>query len=231
MLTVKTAGILGGGVIGGAWAARMVLNGIDVIIFDPDPDTEGKVTAILKNAVRAYHKMTLAPLTNRGTIHYAKSVEEMAKKADFIQENLPEREDLKRKILKLASEHARDDVIIASSTSGLLPSKLQTDMHLPERFIVGHPFNPVYLMPLVEICGGKKTSADTKKRVHSFYKSIGMKPLLLQKEIDGFIADRMMEALWREVLWLIHDDIATVSEIDDALRYGRACAGPLWGHF
>ena len=217
---VKKVGLLGGGVIGGAWAARAVLNGMDAVICDTDPEAARKVAEVMENARRAYSMLTIAPLPKPGTWRIVRTLEEAAEGADFIQESLPEREDLKIRLLAQAETAMRDDVIIGSSTSGLLPTRLQSGLKHPERFVVGHPFNPVYLMPLVEVCGGALTSEKTRQDAASFYTSIGMRPLHVRKEIDGFIADRLMEALWREALWLINDDIATAEEIDDAMRFG-----------
>ncbi len=231
MAAIKTIGLLGGGVIGAGWAARCALNGYDVVVCDLDPEAERKIGEVLANARRAWSSMTLAPLGEAGTVRVVRSIEEAAAGADFIQESLPEQEAMKIALLGRADRVARPDVIIASSTSGLLPSRLQSGMAHPERFVVGHPFNPVYLMPLAEICGGAMTSAATKERAADFYRSLGMKPLLLRKEIDGFIADRLMEALWREALWLIHDDVATAAEIDDAIRFGPGLRWAFMGTF
>ncbi len=231
MNEIKTVGLLGGGVIGAGWAARCVLNGLDAVVCDFDPEAERKLGEVIANAERAYGKMTLAPLTQRGKLRLTREIEDAAAAADFIQESLPENEAVKIPLLKRAAKAARPDTIIGSSTSGLLPSRLQAEIAHPERFVVGHPFNPVYLMPLVEVCGGDKTSADTKTRAAAFYASIGMRPLLLRKEIDGFIADRLMEALWREALWLVNDDIATAEEIDDAIRFGPGLRWSFMGTF
>ncbi len=217
---IKTIGLLGGGVIGAGWAARCALNGYDVAICDLDPEAERKIGEVMTNARRAWSRLTLAPLPAAGSIRVVKTIEAAADGADFIQESLPEQEALKISLLAKADKVAPADVVIGSSTSGLLPSRLQAGLERPERFVVGHPFNPVYLMPLVEVCGGARTSDETKTSAAAFYRSLGMHPLLLRKEIDGFVADRMMEALWREALWLIHDDVATAAEIDDAIRFG-----------
>ena len=231
MADIKTIGLLGGGVIGAGWAARCALNGRDVVVCDLDPEAERKLGEVLANARRAWSGMTLAPLGAEGTVRVVRTIEDAAAGADFIQESLPEQEAMKIALLARADRVARPDVIIASSTSGLLPSRLQSGMAHPERFVVGHPFNPVYLMPLVEICSGDKTSAATKEGAAAFYRSLGMKPLLVRKEIDGFIADRLMEALWREALWLIHDDVATAAEIDDAIRFGPGLRWAFMGTF
>jgi carnitine 3-dehydrogenase len=231
MSEIKTVGLLGGGVIGAGWAARCALNGHDVVICDLDPEAERKIGEVMANARRAYSRLTLAPLREPGSVRVVRTIEEAAEGADFIQESLPEQEAMKIALLARADRVARPDVIIGSSTSGLLPSRLQSGMSHPERFVVGHPFNPVYLMPLVEICGGERTSAATKERAAAFYRSLGMQPLHVRKEIDGFIADRLMEALWREALWLIHDDVATAAEIDDAMRFGPGLRWAFMGTF
>jgi carnitine 3-dehydrogenase len=216
--------LVGGGVIGGGWAGRLVENGVDVIVSDPHPDAERRVRDMLENAERAWAKLTLAPRA-RGSVTFASSLEGAVREADVVQESAPEDEVLKRRLLAEIDEHAPPDALVCSSTSGLLPSRLQADMRRPERFLVAHPFNPVYLLPLVEIVPGERTSEDAVERAVGFFASLGMKPLRVRKEIDGFVADRLLEALWREALWLVHDDVATVEEADDAIRFG---AGLRW---
>jgi carnitine 3-dehydrogenase len=228
---IKRAGLVGGGVIGSGWAARFLLNGIDVAIFDPDPETERKLGLVLDNARRAWARLLPGALPPEGEARIATSVADAVRDADFVQESLPEREDLKIRILAEIDRATRHDVIIASSTSGLLPTRLQSEMAHPERLVVGHPFNPTYLLPLVEICGGDRTGEATKLAVAEFYKSIGMQPLQVRKEIDGFIADRLMEAMWREALWLVNDGVATTAEIDDAIRYGAGLRWSFMGTF
>ena len=176
---IRRIGLLGGGVIGAAWAARAVLHGIDAAICDPDPEAERKTQAVVDNARRAWSKLTLAPLPAPGRWRIVGRIEEACDGADFVQESLPEREDLKIALLAQAERALGDDVVIASSTSGLLPSRLQSGLRHPGRFVVGHPFNPVYLMPLVEIVGGRLTSDDARQRAAAFYRRIGMRPLLL----------------------------------------------------
>jgi carnitine 3-dehydrogenase len=230
-MEVRKVTLVGGGVIGAGWAARLLENGLDVVMCDPDPEVERKVGEVLANADRAYAKLTMAPRGRRGKLTFTRDVEAAVADADFVQESAPEREDIKIPLLARIDRVARPDVVIASSTSGLLPSRLQSAMAHPERFTVGHPFNPVYLLPLVEICGGGRTSAETKERAATFYESIGMRPLHLRTEIDGFIADRLMEALWREALHLINDDVATTEEIDDAIRFGCGLRWSFMGTF
>jgi len=217
---IKKVALIGGGVIGGGWAARFLLNGIDVNVFDPSDSAERSLNQMLSNARRAYSKLTMAPLVKPGKLVFLDSLEKVVQDVEFVQESVPENPDLKCSILKEIEQFASETSLICSSTSGLKPSDLQAEMKHPERFMVGHPFNPVYLLPLVEICGGDKTTAEAKQSVAEFYREVGMKPLILRKEIDAFIADRLMEAVWREGLWLIRDDVATTEELDDAIRYG-----------
>jgi carnitine 3-dehydrogenase / betainyl-CoA thioesterase len=223
-------GLLGAGVIGAGWAARFLLHGVEVRVFDPDPRAEDHVHAAVENARRAYGALMTAPLPDPGTFTIASTPEDAARGADFVQESVPEREELKRGLLAAAGSATAADVVIASSTSGLLPSRLQDGVPHPERVVVGHPFHPVYLLPLVEVCGGAGTSPDAVAQAEAVYRAVGMAPLRVRKEIDGFVADRLLEALWREALWLVADDIATVEEVDDAISLGAglraACMGP-----
>jgi carnitine 3-dehydrogenase len=223
--SAKKAACIGGGVIGAGWAARLLWNGWDVHVFDPNPEAERQLDEVITNADRALAKLTLAPRPERGSLTFTSDLAEAVAGASFIQESVPEREDLKKAVLAQIEASAPTDALICSSSSGLLPSNLQADMQHPDRFMIGHPFNPVYLLPLVEICGGAKTSAAAIDQARDLYTAIGMRPLVLRKEIDGFIADRLMEALWREALWLVKDDVATVEEIDEAVRLG---AGLRW---
>ena len=231
---IKQVVAIGGGLIGSGWAARYLLHGINVTVYDPDPKTAETVANSMAAAERAWRQLTLAPPAARGhlsVVHTEVEFFAALKTADWVQESLPEREELKQKVLKQIEPHLADTTIIASSTSGLLPSRLQSVLKQPQRFCVAHPFTPVYLLPLVEICGGDATSEDSKQRAAAFYRTIGMLPLVLKKEIDGFIADRLMEALWREALWLVHDDIASTSEIDDAIRLGCGLRWAFMGPF
>ena len=224
-------GLLGGGVIGGGWAARFALNGIDVQVYDPDPEASRKIGRMLENARHAYGKLISLPLPVEGTVTIVGSVAEAVAGTQFVQESTPERLELKQRLLADASAVAGPEVLFCSSTSGLRPSLLQAEMEHPERFVVAHPFNPVYLLPLVELCAGSLTAPETVERAAALYRAIGMHPLALRHEIDGFIADRLLEALWREALWLVHDDVATVAEVDDAIRYGAGLRWAIMGTF
>jgi carnitine 3-dehydrogenase len=228
---LSRVGLLGGGVIGGGWAARFLLNGVDVLLHDPDPEAPRKVGEVVAGARRAAAKLTMAPWPAEGTLTFVDTPEQAVQGVDFVQESAPERLDLKRQILGAASAAADPAVVFGSSTSGLLPTEIQRGMTHPERLVVGHPFNPVYLLPLVEICGGEATSEAAKRRAEQVYASIGMRPLVLGKEIDGFVADRLLEALWREALWLVNDGIATTEQIDDAIRFGAGLRWSFMGTF
>lgn len=228
---VRKVGIVGGGVIGAAWAARFVLNGIDVAVYDLDPETERKTHEVIRNARRALTRLFGQALPPEGKVTIAASLAEAVSDADFIQESLPEREELKQKVLVQVDALMPAHAIIGTSTSGLLPTKLQSGMARPDRLVVGHPFNPVYLLPLVEVCGGQQTSQATIDTAAAIYEAVGMKVLRVRKEIDGFIADRLLEAVWREALWLINDDVATAAEIDDAIRFGAGMRWSFMGTF
>jgi carnitine 3-dehydrogenase len=224
-------GLLGGGVIGAGWAARFLVHGVDVRLYDPDPDAVAKAEAVVAAARRAHDRLTMVPLPDPGRLVAAASPEEAVAGAAFVQESAPEREPLKRDLLEVASRAAGADVVIASSTSGLRPTRLQDGAAHPERILVGHPFNPVYLLPLVEVCGGERTAPEAVARAAAVYRSVGMSPLIVRREIDGFVADRLLEALWREALWLVADGVATTAEIDDAIRLGAGLRWAFMGSF
>lgn len=220
MSVIKQAAIIGGGVIGAGWIARLIENGIDVSVFDPAADAQQKVDAVLINSRLAYSKLTKAPRQKEGSITFVASIEAAVNNADLIIESVPERLDIKQTVYSDIEMAASVNAIIASSTSGIMPTDLQAKMLHPERMLVAHPFNPVYLLPLVELVGGKNTSAETIQRARDIYQSLGMHPLHVKKEIEAFIADRLLEAVWRESLWLVKDGIATTQDVDDAVRYG-----------
>ena len=216
----KTACIIGGGVIGGAWAARFLLNGWDVRVFDPDPEAQRKIGEVLDNARIALPMIYDAAMPAEGTLSYHDTMSEAVAGAAYIQESVPERLDLKRKVYQTLQQHCAEDAVIASSTSGFKPSELQDCATRPEQIVVAHPFNPVYLIPLVELVPSAKNPTQIVDRAHEILTSVGFYPLKVRAEIDAHIADRFLEAVWREALWLIKDDIATTEEIDNAIRYG-----------
>ncbi len=211
--------VVGCGVIGAAWAARMRLRGVDVRAFDPAPSAPELLESVMANAVAAWDRLGL-PTDRLGSLTMCDSIAGAVDGVALAQESVPERLDLKRDALRAIDAAAADDAIVASSTSGFRPSVLGGALDRPDRLVVGHPFNPVYLLPVVEVVGGALTADDTIERAMAIYRSIGMHPVHVRVEIDAFVADRLLEAVWREALWLVNDGVATTGEIDDIIRYG-----------
>lgn len=207
----QKAAIIGGGVIGGGWAARFLLNGWDVAVFDTDPDAQRKIGEVIANARRSLPALYDKALPGEGTLSFHDDLTSAVANADWVQESIPERLDLKHKVLGSLSVLAPEKAIIGSSTSGFKPSELNEK---GARAIVAHPFNPVYLLPLVELVGDPVAT----QQAADILRDIGMFPLVLRKEIDAHIADRLLEAVWRESLWLVKDGVATTEEIDEAIR-------------
>jgi len=218
---VTRAAAIGCGVIGAGWIARLRLNGIDVCAHDLSPAALDVISDVHDNALQAWRELNLEPAPEAiGALTMCASIPAAVADADFIVESVPERLDIKHAALLAIDEASIPTAIIASSTSGFKPSVLAEPLTHPARLLIGHPFNPVYLIPLVEVVGGVDTDADLIERAIGLYRSLGMHPLLVRAEIDAHIADRLLEAVWREALWLVNDGIATTEEIDDAIRYG-----------
>jgi len=215
----KTAAIIGGGVIGGGWAARFLLNGWDVRVFDPDPDAERKIGEVMTNARAALPMLYDCALPDEGALTFHSSIAEAVTGADWVQESVSERLELKHKVMA-EIQTAAPEALIGSSTSGFKPSELQDGAADPSRIMVAHPFNPVYLLPLIEVVPSPETSMAAVQAAEELLRSVGLFPLRVAKEIDAHIADRFLEAVWREALWLVKDGIATTEEIDNAIRYG-----------
>ncbi|NCV67297.1 MAG: carnitine 3-dehydrogenase [Rhodobacteraceae bacterium] len=216
----KTVAIIGGGVIGGGWLARFLLNGWNINLFDPDPEAERKVNEVLVNARHALPMLYDVALPAEGALIICDTVQEAVENADWIQESVPERLDIKHKVMAKIQAHCRADAIIGSSTSGFKPSELQEKSDNKGQIFVTHPFNPVYLLPLIELVPSPENAPSDIERAKDLLTSVGLYPLHVRKEIDAHIADRFLEAVWREGLWLIKDGIATTEEIDNAIRYG-----------
>lgn len=217
---IRTLGVVGSGVIGAGWAARALAHGLDVVAWDPAPGWQGRLSAAIGNAWPALEKVGLFPGASLDRLCCADSLDAVCRAADFIQESAPERLELKQTLLAKIDSYAPPEVIVASSTSGLLPTDLQSRCRHPERLVVGHPFNPVYLLPLVEVLGGAGTSTESIDRAIGFYRDLGLHPLRVRTEIEGFLSDRLQEALWRELLHLVNDGVATTEELDAAIVYG-----------
>ncbi len=223
---MKTAAIIGGGVIGGGWAARFLLMGWQVRLFDPDPQAERKVSEVLDNARRSLPGLYETALPEEGRLVHCATISEAVEGATWIQESIPERLELKRKTFQKLQEHCSEDAVIASSTSGFTPRDLQGCATRPAQILVAHPFNPVYLLPLAELVVSDRNPPELVEKAEETLRQIGMFPLRITAEIEAHIADRFLEAVWREALWMIRDDVATTAEIDEAIRMGF---GLRWG--
>ena len=227
---VKNVTIIGAGVIGGGWAAHFLRHGMNVTVWDPAPDAEGKLRERLETAVwPKLERLGLKEGASLDNLKFAPTLAEAVAKAEFIQENTPERLPIKIETFKSIDAACPPDSIIASSTSGYLMTEMAVEVKHPERCVVAHPFNPPYLMPLVEVVAGKETSNEAHEWAVDFYKATGKQPLKLKKEVPGFVADRIMEAVWREILHMIDNDMASVYEIDAAVRYGPGIRWALMG--
>ena len=220
MTGIAKAAVVCGGVIGAGWIARFIENGIAVDVFDPAPDARQKIGSVLQNADYANARLTMAPRPPKGRVRFCASVDEAVTGAELIVESVPEDLAIKHSVYASIEKTASETAIVASSTSGILPTDLQRHMAHPERLLVAHPFNPVYLLPLVELIGGNRTAAAVVERAKALYAGLGMHPLHVRKEIEAFVADRLLEATWREALWLVKDGIVTTAELDDAIRFG-----------
>ena len=220
MAKKKIVSIIGTGVIGAGWAARFIASGHHVQAYDPSPRSLIKLKTDVKKALISLSKIGLHKNASIKNLTYHNNLKDALKDTSFVQENAPEKEKLKTSLLQEIDQLLDKKILIASSSSGLLPTKIQSKCKFPNRVLIGHPFNPVYLLPLVEIVKGKKTSQQSALKLKKIYESIGMKPLMVRKEIEGYISDRLQEALWRESLHLIKDGIASTEEIDDAIVYG-----------
>jgi carnitine 3-dehydrogenase len=217
---IRTVGLVGGGVIGGGWAARCLAHGLDVVAWDPAAGAEARMRQKIDAAWPALTRLGLQPGADQGRLRFVAQVEAAVEAADFVQESAPENEDLKRRLFRQLDAAARPDVLIASSSSGLLPTRFASECAHPERVLVGHPFNPVYLLPLVEVLGGERTADESLERASAFYRAVSMRPLRVRTEIPGYISDRLQEALWREILHMVAEGVATTDELDDAIRFG-----------
>ena len=218
---MTTLGLLGTGVIGAGWAARALHCGCDVIAFDISPAAEVHLRVAVEAALPKLADLTEGiNMPEVGTLDVTHDIDALAERADFVQENVPENLDIKHKAMGDLADKTDARVIIASSTSGFMPSELQQGLRHPERVLVGHPFNPVYLCPLVEVVAGRETSDAHVQRAREFYESLGMHALIVRREVPGHLADRLQEAMWREILHALNDNIATTEELDDSIIYG-----------
>jgi len=229
--SIENIAVIGTGVIGAGWIIRFLFNQKKVFIFDPNLKQKKFLKKEIKRVKPILSKIYKKNINLSKQLKFCKSIKEAVMNADLIQENAPENERLKIKIIKQISENAKRNTIIASSSSGLLPSKIQSKCINPKRLIIAHPFNPVYLLPLVELVPGKKTDNIFIKKADEFYSKIGMKTLILKKELPGYLSDRLQESMWRESLHIINEGYATTKDLDDAIIYGPGLRWSLMGTF
>jgi carnitine 3-dehydrogenase len=218
--------IVGTGTIGASWATHFLARGFDVTATDPAPGAEAALRSYVDAAWDAASKAGLSPGASRDRLKFTTDMKQAVGDADFVQENAPERHDLKVKLFADIDDAASPNVIIASSSSGITMSDIQAQCRRPERTVIGHPFNPPHVVPLVEVVGGTKTAPQTIDDAMSFYASIGKKPIHLQKELPGHVANRLQTALYREVVYLIQQGVLDVADSDDAVSWGP---GLRWG--
>lgn len=225
--------IVGSGVIGCGWAARALAAGAEVVAFDTDVDTaRRRLAETIDIAWPSLTRRGLADGADQSAWRVTDDLADAVAGADLVQENVPERTELKQDVLAEIDRRAPRETLIGSSTSGIKPTELAARCdNAPERVFVAHPFNPVYLLPLVEIVGGDKTTPTVIDKAQAVYRGLGMRPLVVRREIEGHIADRLMEALWREALHLVNDGVATTEEIDAAVVYGAGLRWSLMGTF
>ena len=217
---VRLVGVIGAGVIGGGWAAKFLAQGYDVIAWDPAPDAEERFARLLDVAWPSLERLGLAAGASRDRIRFAASPEEVAAEADVIQESCPELLELKNELFRRLDAAAPVGVPILSSTSGFRMTDMVDGVTHPERLVVGHPFNPPYLVPLVEVVGGERTDPAAVDWALDFYPRAGKKALRCSNELPGFVANRLQDAVWRELLHMVGSGEATVEECDVALVYG-----------
>jgi len=217
---VRRVAVVGAGVIGGGWALHYLRMGLDVDVYDPAPQARRDLLGMLEDTWPLLERMGLRPGASPARIVLHENMEAAVGPADLVQENSPEDGALKRRVLADIDRAARPDAVIASSTSGFAMTMLQADCARPERCVVGHPFNPPYLIPLVEVVGGERTDPAAVEWLAAFYAAAGKRPLRLTRELPGFVGNRLQEAMWREALHMVANGEATVEEIDESIAYG-----------
>jgi 3-hydroxyacyl-CoA dehydrogenase len=223
---VHRVAIVGTGTIGASWATHYLARGFDVTATDPSPTAEAALRSYVATAWDEAASIGLAPDASPDRLSFTTDMRQAVADADFVQENAPERPGLKVKLFADLDDATPADAIIASSSSGITMSVIQAECRRPERTVIGHPFNPPHVVPLVEVVGGTKTSAETIRDAMAFYASIGKKPIHLKKELSGHVANRLQAALYREVVYLVQEGVLDVADSDDAVSWGP---GLRWG--
>ena len=231
MPSIKKVAIIGTGVIGTGWIIRCLAHNKIVYAFDKDPKLKNSLIKEIKRTWPFVKKLFKKNKLNLKNFYYFTSLEKTLKDADFIQECATENYALKTKLMSTIGNYAKPNAIISSSSSGLLPTRIYSKCKNPQRSLIGHPFNPVYLLPAVEIVPGKKTSTKYLNQAKKFYKSISMNPIMVKKELPGYLSDRLQEALWREGLHIINEGYATTEDLDRAIEDGPGLRWSLMGTF
>lgn len=231
MSSIKNIAVIGIGVIGTGWIIRFLYNQKKIKVYDPNLEQKKNLLKEIKRVEPALRKIYKKKINLSKQLEFSDSLEEAVQNADLIQENAPENETLKKNLIKEISQYSKINSIIASSSSGLLPSKIQSKCKNPKRLIIAHPFNPVYLLPLVELVAGKQTDKKFINKANMFYSNIGMKTLILKKELPGYLSDRLQESMWRESLHIINEGYASTQDLDDAIIYGPGLRWSLMGTF
>ena len=229
--SINNIAVIGIGVIGTGWIIRFLYNKKKNKVYDPNVEQKKILLKEIKRVEPALKKIYKKKINLSKQLKFSKSLKDAVENVDLIQENAPENETLKKNLIKEISEYSKTNSIIASSSSGLLPSKIQSKCKNPKRLIIAHPFNPVYLLPLVELVAGKKTDKKFINKASIFYSNIGMKTLILKKELPGYLSDRLQESMWRESLHIINEGYATTQDLDDAIIYGPGLRWSLMGTF
>ena len=227
----KNIAVIGTGVIGSGWVIRFLYNKKKIYLYDNNLKQKKILLSEIKRTSKFLKKFYKSTINVQKQLIFCKSISEAVQNADLIQENVPEKESIKIKVIKEISKNAKTNAIIASSSSGLLPSKIQQKCKNPKRMLISHPFNPVYLLPLVELVGGKKTKQIYINKAAKFYTNIGMQTLILKKELPGYLSDRLQESMWRESLHIINENYASTKELDSAIIYGPGLRWALMGTF
>ena len=231
MSSIKKVAVIGTGVIGAGWIIRCLAHNKIVYAFDKDPKLKNSLIKEIKRTWPFVKKLFKKNKLNLKNFYYFTSLKKTLKDADFIQECATENYALKTKLMSTIGNYAKPNAIISSSSSGLLPSRIYSKCKNPQRSLIGHPFNPVYLLPAVEIVPGKKTTAKYLNQAKKFYKSISMNPIMVKKELPGYLSDRLQEALWREGLHIINEGYATTEDLDRAIEDGPGLRWSLMGTF
>ena len=230
-MTVRHVAVIGTGVIGASWAAHFLAHGCDVTACDPAPGAEGRLRQLVAEQYPAAARLGTVPGASPDRLRFVAEAREAAAAADFVQECGPERLEVKRALFRDLDAAAPPGVVLASSTSGIVISEVQTACARPERVLVGHPFNPPHLIPLVEVVGGKLTADWAVQAAMDFYHAVGKRPIHVRRELPGHVANRLQAALWREAFGLVHSGAATVADIDTAIAHGPGLRWALLGPF